>query len=112
MVDESIAILGSETAPLAVLGRLMHDSWQLKRDLADAVTTPEIDEIYSAAREAGAVGGKLLGAGGGGFMLFFVEPENQPKVRARLNTLTHVDFDIDTSGSKIVVYEPDGLENR
>ena len=112
MVDEAVAILADDGEPLARIGRLLHDSWRLKRELADAVTTPEIDAIYDAAMDAGAVGGKLLGAGGGGFMLFYVEPENQAKVRERLNTLIHVDFDIDNSGSKIVVYEPDGLEFR
>ncbi|TAN56909.1 MAG: kinase [Magnetospirillum sp.] len=112
MVDEAIAIMAAEGRPLADLGRLLHDGWSLKRELADAVTTPEIDAIYEAARDAGAVGGKLLGAGGGGFMLFYVEPENQAKVKERLKSLIHVDFDIDNSGSKIVVYEPDGLEYR
>ncbi len=112
MVDESQSILGDDKRPLSDLGRLLHDGWRLKRELADAVTTPEIDAIYQAAMDAGATGGKLLGAGGGGFMLFYVEPEIQPRVREKLNSLIHVDFDIDRSGSKIVVYEPDGLENR
>jgi D-glycero-alpha-D-manno-heptose-7-phosphate kinase len=112
MVDEALSLLQDSSAPIAAIGRLLHESWQLKRELADAVTTPEIDAIYDAALEAGAIGGKLLGAGGGGFMLFLVPPERQAAVRERLKTLIHVDIDIDTSGSKIVVYEPDGLENR
>ena len=112
MVDEAIEILQDERRPLAEIGRMLHDGWRLKRELADAVTTPEIDSIYEAARDAGAIGGKLLGAGGGGFMLVYAEPEAQAKVRERLSSLIHVDFDIDTSGSRIVVYEPDGLENR
>lgn len=112
MVDEAIAIMCTDNRPLSDLGRLLHDSWRLKRELADAVTTPEIDAIYDAAMDAGAIGGKLLGAGGGGFMLFYVEPENQAKVKERLNSLIHVDFDVDPSGSKIVVYEPDGLQNK
>jgi D-glycero-alpha-D-manno-heptose-7-phosphate kinase len=112
MVDEAIGILQDPRRPLADIGRLLHDGWCLKRELADAVTTPAIDEIYEAARDAGAIGGKLLGAGGGGFMLVFAEPEAQAKVRERLSSLIHVDFDIDTSGSRIVVYEPDGLERR
>lgn len=110
MVDEATAILGSETRPLADLGRLLHESWRLKRELSDAVTTPEIDDLYAAARDAGAIGGKLLGAGGGGFLLFYVEPENQAKVKERLKSLTHVKFGIDTAGSRIVVYEPGGLD--
>ena len=91
---------------------MLHQSWRLKRELADNVTTPEIDEIYEAARDAGAVGGKLLGAGGGGFMLLFVEPDKQPAVTERLKNLVRVKFDVDEIGSKIVVYEPNGLENR
>lgn len=112
MVDEAIAILQDDGRALSDIGRLLHDSWRLKRELSDVVSTPEIDAIYDAAREAGALGGKLLGAGGGGFMLFYVEPEKQAAVRERLSSLIHVAFDIDTAGSRIVVYEPDGLENR
>jgi D-glycero-alpha-D-manno-heptose-7-phosphate kinase len=58
--------------------------WRLKRELADSVSNPQLDEIYEAGREAGAIGGKLLGAGGGGFMVFLVEPEKREKVRERL----------------------------
>ena len=112
MVDEATDILSSDGRPLSDLGHLLHDGWRLKRELADAVSTPEIDAIYDAAMAAGATGGKLLGAGGGGFMLFYVEPEKQAKVKERLKDLIQVDFDIDNSGSKIVVYEPAGLENR
>ena len=111
-VDEGIEILQSETQSLKEIGRLLHETWQLKRDLADVVSTPEIDEIYKAARDAGAIGGKLLGAGGGGFMLLFVEPEKQAAVSKKLSNLILVDFGPDEIGSKIVVYEPDGLENR
>ena len=84
----------------------------LKRELADGVTTTTVDQIYNTAREAGALGGKLLGAGGGGFMLFYVEPKFQESVRKGLNGLVEVTFNVDSSGSKIVVYEPSGLENR
>jgi len=91
---------------------LLNQSWQLKRELADNVTTPKIDEIYDAALDAGAIGGKLLGAGGGGFVLLFVEPNKQASVKERLKDLVRVDFRIDDVGSKIVLYEPGGLENR
>ncbi|MFA7431446.1 MAG: kinase [Rhodospirillaceae bacterium] len=111
MVDEAVDILTDNDRPITEIGTLLHDSWMLKRGLADVVTSPEIDAIYDAAREAGAIGGKLLGAGGGGFMLFFVEPHRQAAVRERLNTLIHVGIDVDTVGSRIVVYEPDGLEH-
>lgn len=106
MVDQAAAILGDPRRPMREIGELLHVSWQLKRELADAVSTPEVDAIYEAARSAGALGGKLLGAGGGGFMLFYVEPEHQQRVAERLSSLIRVGFDIDGFGSKIVVYEP------
>ena len=81
MVDGAVDILQDEKAPLRELGELLHESWQLKRELADSVSNSQIDEIYNAAREAGAVGGKLLGAGGGGFMVFFVEEAARDRVR-------------------------------
>ncbi|MCH7865160.1 MAG: kinase [Proteobacteria bacterium] len=112
LVDEAIDVLQSDHRPVGEIGELLHQSWRLKKELADDVTTPEIDEIYEAARDAGAVGGKLLGAGGGGFMLLFVEPDKQPAVMERLKKLVQVNFDVDEIGSKIVVYEPGGLENH
>jgi D-glycero-alpha-D-manno-heptose-7-phosphate kinase len=111
-VDEALAALQSDGRPLREIGELLHESWRLKRELADDVSTAEIDDIYDAAREAGAVGGKLLGAGGGGFMVLFVEPDKRAAVDERLKKLVRVDFGIDDAGSKIVVYEPAGLENR
>ena len=111
MVPEAVAILGDERRPLSEIGTLLHDSWQLKRQLADAVSTPAIDEIYEAGRAAGALGGKLLGAGGGGFLLFFIDPAKRAALRERLGTLIEVSVEIGSAGSKIVVYEPSGLEN-
>ncbi len=111
MVGEAQSMLVDENRPIAELGVLLDQSWQLKRELADGVSTPLVDEIYAAAMRAGAAGGKLLGAGGGGFMLFIVEPGKQPKVREALKDLVTVKIAIDNVGSKIVVYEPDGLEH-
>jgi len=112
MVDEAQTILGTPERDLADIGRLLHESWLLKRGLADNVSTDTIDSIYQAGRDAGAVGGKLLGAGGGGFVLFYVEPERQQAVREALKPLVEVRFGVDYAGSKIVVYEPNGLESR
>ena len=112
MVDEAAAILGSSTRPLDEVGALLHESWLLKRELADGISNDTIDSIYAAARKAGAKGGKLMGAGGGGFMLFFAEPERQPAIRDSLAKLVHVAVDVDRAGSRIVVYEPDGLHKR
>jgi len=109
MVDRAIDILTDETTPIQELGELMHESWQLKRELGARVSNREIDEIYEAGRAAGAIGGKLLGAGGGGFMVFLVDPEKRQCVRERLSQLIHVSVGIDTEGSKIVLYQPNGI---
>jgi D-glycero-alpha-D-manno-heptose-7-phosphate kinase len=112
MIAQAEGILQDTNAPLAEIGQLLHDSWTLKKELAKEICTPEIDDIYQAAMDAGAIGGKLLGAGGGGFMLFYAEPDTQQKVREALGHLTEVHFDVDHAGSKIVVYEPNGLESQ
>jgi D-glycero-alpha-D-manno-heptose-7-phosphate kinase len=109
MVDSAIDMLRDPKTPVRELGDLLHDSWRLKRELADNVSNAQIDEIYEAGREAGAIGGKLLGAGGGGFMLFLVDPEKREQVRERLKNLIHVSVGFDNDGSKIVLYQPDGL---
>lgn len=109
MVDDAQEILSDVNADIAGIGHLLHESWQQKRQLAQTVSTGAIDEIYAEGMAAGAIGGKLLGAGGGGFILFFVPPERQPAVRQRLSRLIEVKIDIDTTGSRIVVYEPDGF---
>lgn len=106
MVDEDIALLQDEREPIESFGKLLDASWQCKRSLSDCVSTPEIDQIYSSAISAGASGGKILGAGGGGFLLLFVSPEKQTAVRQRLNKLIHVPFNFDDSGSRVVLYEP------
>jgi D-glycero-alpha-D-manno-heptose-7-phosphate kinase len=109
MVDSAVDILVDKKTSINELGKLLHDSWRLKRELADSVSNREIDEIYDAGREAGAIGGKLLGAGGGGFMVFLVEPEKREQVRERLKKLIHVNVGFDNDGSKIMLYQPDGL---
>jgi D-glycero-alpha-D-manno-heptose-7-phosphate kinase len=105
MVDEGVKILSSN-ASMADFGRLLHEGWQLKRKMSDKVSNSEIDEIYAAGLSAGALGGKLLGAGGGGFMLFFVPPEKQHAVRERLQQLLSVRFNFENGGSRILFYRP------
>jgi D-glycero-alpha-D-manno-heptose-7-phosphate kinase len=73
------------------------------------VTTPEIDAIYDQAIGSGAIGGKLLGAGGGGFLLLFANPDAHPRIRERLKGLIHVPFEFDDAGSRVVLYQPNGL---
>jgi D-glycero-alpha-D-manno-heptose-7-phosphate kinase len=109
MVDNAIDVLLDTDTPLRELGELLHDSWRLKRELSVNVSNREIDEIYEAGRSAGAIGGKLLGAGGGGFMVFLVDPDKREQVSERLKNLVHVDIGFDTDGSKIVLYQPNGL---
>jgi len=107
MVDEGAHILNSDT-DLTEFGRLLHESWQLKQRLSDKIAPPAIREIYDAAMDAGATGGKLLGAGGGGFMLIFAPPERQARIRERLKGLLHVPFQFESAGSQVVFYSPEG----
>ncbi len=111
MVDEATQIVSGADDPIAALGKLMHESWKLKRALANGITTNRIDEIYDAAREAGAYGGKLLGAGGGGFMIFVVPDEKRAAVKERLKSLVNVRFRFETGGSKVLYAERDGWDN-
>tara|TARA_B110000438_G_scaffold169307_1_gene161792 strand:- start:1969 stop:2961 length:993 start_codon:yes stop_codon:yes gene_type:complete len=108
MVDESIGILQGGGS-IDDFGRLLHDSWQYKRTLSSKVTTLEVDDIYDIAMANGAIGGKLLGAGGGGFMLLFVPQERQAHMREKLKHLVNVPFQFENSGSRIVLYQPNGL---
>ena len=107
LVDEGERIL-TGNGDLADFGRLLHDGWQLKRGLSAKIAPAFVDDVYGKARGAGAIGGKLLGAGGGGFFLLFVRPEHQKELREKLSRLVHVPFRFDTSGSRIVLYQPDG----
>lgn len=109
MVDEAVQILQKTNVPMEEVGKLLHQSWLCKRSLSDKVSTPEIDGLYEEAMRAGATGGKILGAGGGGFLLLFVKPELQSKVRDRLKRLVHVPFRFEDSGSRVVLYQPNGL---
>lgn len=100
MVDEGQAII--ERGAWSEFGELLGESWVLKKQLSASVSTPAIDDIYSAAIKAGATGGKLLGAGGGGFILFFVPPDRQDNVRRALSDLTHVSFQFENRGTEII----------
>ncbi|MBI2885464.1 MAG: kinase [Candidatus Omnitrophica bacterium] len=105
MVDEGIRVLQGGGG-LEEFGRLLHESWQVKKSLTEKISTPHIDDCYDAARRSGAIGGKLLGAGGGGFLLLFVRPEEQARVREALDGLLHVPFRFEHDGSRIIFYEP------
>lgn len=109
MVDEAQNILTSERS-LNEFGELLNYTWELKKSLSSKVSNAEIDNMYKKAINAGAIGGKLLGAGGGGFMAFYVEKENQQKVKIALKDYLNIPFNFDFDGSKIVVYEPNYKE--
>ena len=111
MVDEAMNILNGDK-DLEDFGKLLHEGWQLKRSLTNKISTPYIDYLYEAALHAGATGGKILGAGGGGFVLFFVKPELQPKLRESLYGLLQVPFRFENLGSQIIFYEPESPYGR
>ena len=112
LVDEAESIITSPSTPLDEFGRLLHEGWQIKRTLTQKISNASIDEIYQAGLSAGALGGKLLGAGGGGFMLFFVPPARREALRARLKKLLCVPFAFSNRGSYVTVYEPEEVYGK
>jgi D-glycero-alpha-D-manno-heptose-7-phosphate kinase len=107
LVDEAQEIVADRKRDIQEFGQMLHESWQIKRSLTQKISNPEIDAIYEAGLSAGALGGKLLGAGGGGFMLFFVPPEKRAALRERLKKLLCVPFAFSNKGSEVVLYEPE-----
>ncbi len=105
MVPEAVKIL-TGTGDLNDFGRLLHEAWELKKSISDQITTPLVDDMYAAARSAGAIGGKLLGAGGGGFIVFFIEPGRHQAVLDALEDFLLVPFELETAGTRIAFYEP------
>lgn len=109
MVDEAIKILIKPNDGIDEFGKLLHEAWKIKRELSSQITNSHIDDIYETGLKAGASGGKLLGAGGGGFILFFAKPENQPKIKESLKHLLYVPFRFENSGSQIIYYDPQSV---
>lgn len=106
MVDTGFEILSSNS-DIREFGELLHETWMLKRDLSSEVSNPVVDDLYRRARDAGAIGGKITGAGGGGFLVLFVQPSMQKKVREALYKRIHVPFQFESGGSQIIFYEPE-----
>lgn len=106
LVDDAQAILEDKNADLNDFGRMLDHTWKLKRGTGSKVSNGSIDELYERGMKAGALGGKLLGAGGGGFLLFYVEPDKQQNVINALNELMHVPFNFENEGTSIVYYNP------
>ena len=109
MVDEAIGILNSRDNKISDFGKLLHESWKLKKSLTHLISSDAIDEIYETGRRAGAIGGKLLGAGGGGFIMFFVPPEKQEKMKEKLKNTLYVPFRFEDLGSQVILYAPQKL---
>lgn len=110
LVDSAQNILEDEQADLDDFGRLLDKSWKLKRQTGGAITTSSVDSIYEKGIKAGALGGKLLGAGGGGFMIFYVRPENKESVKEAMKDLLYVPFSFEDSGSQVIHYSPESYE--
>jgi D-glycero-alpha-D-manno-heptose-7-phosphate kinase len=106
MVDEAESLLRS-THPLTPFGDLLHESWRRKKSLADGITNDTVDQAYQVARRTGAGGGKLLGAGGRGFLLLFAAADRHPAIRTALKDLQEVDFALSSEGSRIIFQTPD-----
>lgn len=103
MVLDAEKIITVDSADLLQLGEMLQEAWEYKKSLSGAVSTSAIDEIYQKAISAGATGGKILGAGGGGFIVFFVTPERQESVRKSLSHLIEVPFAFEPEGCKVVL---------
>lgn len=108
LVDKAEAILTDKHSDLDDFGRLLDYTWQLKRKTGNAVTNNNIDSIYSAGLKAGALGGKLLGAGGGGFLLFYVPLDKQSSVREAMKDLLYIPFQFENGGTRVIYYAAEG----
>lgn len=111
LVDEAEQVLTSKT-DMTEFGKLLDYTWKLKRGITNKVSTDSIDAIYDKAIKAGATGGKLLGAGGGGFLLFYVEADKQKNVHEALEDLLYVPFEFETAGTQVIHYTPESYEPR
>lgn len=107
LVDEAEKVLTDKYSDLDDFGRLLDHTWKLKRQTGTAVSTNGIDELYDKGIAAGALGGKLLGAGGGGFLVFYVQPERQDLVRWAMRNLMHIPFEFEDGGTRVIHYTPE-----
>lgn len=110
LVDEAELILVDKSRDLDDFGSLLDSTWKLKRQTGAAVSTGSIDCLYTKGIEAGALGGKLLGAGGGGFLVFYVQSEKQENVRKAMSDLMYIPFEFEDSGTRVIHYSPEMYE--
>lgn len=107
LVDDAENVLTNKKRDLDEFGRLLDHTWKLKRQTGSAVSTSNIDALYQRGIEAGALGGKLLGAGGGGFLVFYVQPEKRKALKAAMHDLLYVPFHFEDGGSRVLYYSPE-----
>ncbi len=108
-VERGLEILTNNNLDILEFGELLNEYWQHKKSLNLKISNPVIDDVYNKAIKSGAIGGKLLGSGGGGFFLFFAEPDKIPSLVKALDPLVYVPIKFEKNGSKIVLYEPTGI---
>ena len=99
---ENILIKGNH---LSDFGKMLHETWKLKKSLSSIISNSDIDDMYQSAIKAGAEGGKLLGSGGGGFLLFYVDKDKQKYVREALKNLLYIPFNFENDGTRIIYYD-------
>ena len=112
LVDDAEQILVDNNRNLDDFGKLLDLTWTLKRQTGSSVTTNSIDELYKKGIKAGALGGKLLGAGGGGFLLFYVQPEYQESVKRAMKDLMYIPFEFENGGTRVIYYSPENYEPK
>ncbi len=112
LVDEAEAVLTDKNSDLDDFGRLLDTTWRLKKGTGSKISTGSIDELYEKGIKAGALGGKLLGAGGGGFLIFYVQPEKQSAVREAMKDLLYIPFKFENGGTRVIHYSPEEYEER
>ncbi len=110
LVNEAERVLTDNTNDLDDFGRLLDTSWKLKRETGTSVSTNFIDNLYMRGMESGALGGKLLGAGGGGFLIFYVQPQKQDSVKKAMNDLMHIPFEFENGGTRVIYYGPESYD--
>ena len=107
LVDKAEQILTDKNTNLDDFGRLLDHTWKLKKQTGSAVSTNSIDALYEKGMQAGALGGKLLGAGGGGFLVFYVQPEYQEAVKEAMKELMYIPFRFEDGGTRVIHYTPE-----
>ena len=112
LVDQAESILTDKHSDLNEFGRMLDHTWKLKRGMGSMISTSSIDDLYKKGIDAGALGGKLLGAGGGGFLVFYVEPEYQESVRKAMSDLMYIPFKFENGGTRVIYYSPESYEPK